>query len=65
VIDAVKIPSDLPAGEYEIDVALLDRAGTEPATDPLPPLYLGIAGRRSDGWYPMSRIVVTQSPFAP
>ncbi len=58
VVDTVTIPSDLPAGVYELEIALLDRAGTAPATDPLFPLYLGIEGRQTDGWYSISQITV-------
>jgi hypothetical protein len=56
--DTVEIPADLPAGTYEIDLALLDRQGTSPDTEALPPLFLGIAGRRPDGWYTVSRLTV-------
>ncbi len=58
VVDHVAVPADLPAGTYSIDVALLDRAGEEPDTDPLPPLRLAIDGRDADGWYPVSAIDV-------
>jgi hypothetical protein len=43
---------------YELHVALLDRPGTDPTTDPLPPLHLGIEGRLDDGWYAISEIAV-------
>jgi hypothetical protein len=58
VVDTVTIPSDMEEGTYELEIALLDRAGTEPATEPLFPLYLGIEGRGSDGWYSISQITV-------
>jgi len=45
-------------GTYAIEVALLDRAGTAPDTDPLVPLYLGIEGRGADGWYAISELTV-------
>jgi hypothetical protein len=56
--DPIAIPADLPAGIYEIDLALLDRDGTSPDTQALPPLFLAIAGRRTDGWYTVSRLTV-------
>lgn len=56
--EATAVPDDLPPGRYAIEVAILDRPGTTPATDPLPPLQLGIAGRRDDGWYTLSHIEI-------
>jgi hypothetical protein len=58
VIDTVPVPSDLPASDYFVDVAIVDRAGTAPDTRPLPPLHLGIEGRSADGWYPLSQLTV-------
>jgi len=58
VTDSLTIPSDLAAGSYHLDLALLDRAGTEPTTVPLPPLFLGISGCMADGWYNISEITV-------
>lgn len=58
VRDSIRIPSDLPKGTYQIDLALLDRDGTAPDTKALPPLFLGTAGRRSDGWYRVSELTV-------
>lgn len=58
VVDTVTIPSDIPEGTYDLEIALLDRAGTDPATEPLFPLYLGIEGRQTDGWYAISQITV-------
>jgi hypothetical protein len=49
---------DLPAGRYQIEVAILDRAGTNPGTAPLPPLQLAIEGRGDDGWYALSEVGV-------
>ena len=58
VKDTVVIPADLPAGEYALELALLDRDGINPATSALPPLRLGIKGRGADGWYGLSKITV-------
>jgi hypothetical protein len=52
------VPAELPAGTYHIELAILDRPGVNPVTEPLPPLQLAIEGRRDDGWYPLSRIEV-------
>ncbi|MCP4896794.1 MAG: DUF4832 domain-containing protein [bacterium] len=60
VSDTVSIPPDLPIGTYALEVAILDRAGVEPDTVPLPPLFLGIEGRQADGWYSISQITVIQ-----
>jgi hypothetical protein len=59
VTETLPIPADLPAGTYALELALLDRAGTNPTTIPLPPLHLGIAGRRPDGWYQVSEVIVS------
>jgi hypothetical protein len=54
----VTVPAELPAGTYPIDLAILDRPGANPNTEPLPPLQLAIEGRREDGSYPLSRLEV-------
>jgi hypothetical protein len=51
--DPVFVPADLPAGDYELSVALLD-----PVTLP-PAIRLGMEGRDSDGWYRLGKIHVT------
>lgn len=56
--ETFRLPKNLPAGVYRLEVAILDRAGTKPDTKPLPPLQLGIAGRAADGWYPLSELTV-------
>jgi hypothetical protein len=58
VVDQLPLPVCLEPGTYDIDVAIMDRAGIAPATEPLPPLHLGIAGRDEDGWYRISEMVV-------
>ncbi len=58
VVDTFTVPATLPAGTYHIEVALLDRPGTNPTTAPLPPLHLGTAGRTPDGYYPVSQLTV-------
>jgi len=58
VVEGFTAPSDLPAGDYHIDVALVDRGGTNPTTAPLPPLHLGVQGRGADGWYTVSHLTI-------
>lgn len=53
-----QLPPDLPAGKYDLEVAILDRPGSNPTTQPLPPLQLGNEGRGEDGWYRLSQIEV-------
>jgi hypothetical protein len=50
--DAVFVPGALLEGEYELDIAIVDHQSREPN------IKLAIAGRRSDGWYPMGKIAV-------
>jgi hypothetical protein len=50
--DAVLIPADLPPGDYDLDLALLDPVSIKPK------VKLAIAGVQPDGWYPMGKIKV-------
>jgi hypothetical protein len=52
VMMTVNVPDTLKAGNYEMLIALVD-------PDSSTPIYLGIAGRREDGYYPLSSVVVT------
>jgi hypothetical protein len=52
--DAVYVPADLPPGEYEISIALLDPASHQPK------VKLAIAGVDPEGWYPLGKIEVRQ-----
>ncbi len=47
---SVVLPGDMPSGEYEIALALLDPYSGKPA------IRLANAGRDEDGWYTLSRI---------
>lgn len=51
---SVYVPADMPAGEYEIAVALLDPQTRQPK------VKLAIAGRDADGWYPLGMVKVIQ-----
>jgi hypothetical protein len=55
VRDSVKLPSDLPAGEYTLSVAIVGEDSTEPV------VRLAIKGRSSDGWYPLSKVTVIRA----
>lgn len=50
--DPVFVPDNLPAGDYELSVALLDPMTLRPA------IRLAIEGRESDGWYHLGKIHV-------
>jgi hypothetical protein len=50
--DGVFVPADLPPGEYDLSVALLDPVSREPK------VRLAIAGMQADGWYPLGKIEV-------
>jgi hypothetical protein len=54
VEDASDIPEHLPAGVYQVDVAVLDEHGRSALVD------LAIAGRRADRWYPISRVTIRE-----
>ncbi|MGO8674990.1 MAG: DUF4832 domain-containing protein [Limisphaerales bacterium] len=49
---AVKVPANLPLGQYELELALLNPQSQKPA------IRLAIAGRDVEGWYEMGKIVV-------
>jgi hypothetical protein len=51
--DAVFLPADLPLGDYDLSLALVDPATREPK------VKLAIAGLEPDGWYPMGRLKVS------
>ena len=52
--DPVFVPQDLPAGEYQFSVALLNPISVQPA------IRLGIEGRGDDGWYALGKVRVKQ-----
>ena len=51
---AVFLPLDMPAGEYDLQLGLVDPQTLEPA------VRLAIAGRTPDGWYRLCRVEVRQ-----
>jgi hypothetical protein len=50
--DSVFLPADLPLGEYELSLAILDPQTGQPK------VKLAIEGLGADGWYPMGKIQV-------
>jgi hypothetical protein len=50
--DPVFVPDDLPTGDYQLSVALLDPITLQPA------IRLAIEGREHDGWYRLGKIHV-------
>jgi hypothetical protein len=53
--DAVFLPMDMPAGEYDIEVGLIDPRTRRPK------VKLAVAGVDAQGWYRMGKITVSQS----
>lgn len=51
---AVVVPVDMPAGVYDLGVALIDPLTGEPKVN------LAIAGIGADGWYDLGKITVTE-----
>ncbi|MFZ5831756.1 MAG: DUF4832 domain-containing protein [Planctomycetota bacterium] len=54
VTDAIELPKDLPAGSYELAVAVVGERDEKPVVG------LAIAGRGDDGWYPLSRVTISR-----
>ncbi len=50
--NSVFVPASMPDGDYQLDIALVDLAARQPK------IKLAIAGRESDGWYPLGEIHV-------
>ena len=50
---SIYIPYDLPAGDYQLELAIVDPAAYEPR------VKLAIEGINEDGWYPMGNITVS------
>jgi len=56
--DAVFLPEEMPEGEYDLALALVDPVNRDPK------VKLAIAGSDADGWYPLGRIRVGQEAEA-
>jgi hypothetical protein len=48
----VNLPNDIPPGDYDLQIAILDPRQNSPK------VRLAIANRQPDGWYPMNKITV-------
>lgn len=55
--DKVFIPYDLPAGEYDLELALIEQP-RESGVEPGPAVKLPIDARTQDGWYTLGKIRV-------
>ena len=53
--DSVYIPASLPDGDYDLSIAIVDPATRQPR------LQLAIAGKESDGWYPLGKTTIHQT----
>ena len=52
LVERIAVPSDLASGKYTLQIAIVEPSPCEPV------VRLAIAGRRDDGWYPISRLDV-------
>lgn len=52
VVEQIEVPSKIEPGEYQLQVAVVDPSTNKPV------IRLAIAGRRPDGWYPVSKVKV-------
>jgi hypothetical protein len=50
--NAVFVPRDMPAGNYQLQVGIVDIQSHEPV------VKLAISGREPDGWYPLGNIEI-------
>jgi hypothetical protein len=55
--DRVFVPADLPEGEYELQLGIVDPRTREPR------VRLAIEGRNDEGWYPLGPITVHDGPY--
>jgi len=53
--DAVFVPLDMSLGQYELELAIVDRESFEPV------IKLAFEGMTPDGWYPMGKIAVRET----
>lgn len=50
--NAVFVPSDMPAGKYKLQIAIVDRRSSDPKVN------LAITGRTPEGWYSLGEIEI-------
>ena len=54
VADEIRLPKDMPHGEYVLSIGIVGVQTTNPV------VQIGIEGRAGDGWYPLSRLRIMQ-----
>jgi hypothetical protein len=55
--DAVFIPLEMPLGEYDLQVGIVDRQSHEPR------VKLAIEGMDSDGWYTIGKLKIIEAVY--
>lgn len=55
--DAVFVPLDMPAGEYTLQIGIIDPQSHEPK------VKLAIEGMDQDGWYTLGNVRITESEY--
>lgn len=54
VADTISLPDDLSPGTYTLSLGVVGQDDTKPV------VQLGIKGRSEDGWYPLSKLTISQ-----
>ena len=54
VADTISLPDDLSPGTYTLSLAVIGQKDTEPV------VQLGIKDRSADGWYPLSKMTISE-----
>lgn len=54
VADTISLPDDLSPGTYTLSLGVIGQDDTKPV------VQLGIKGRSEDGWYPLSKLTISQ-----
>ena len=54
IADKVTLPKDMPKGQYDLAVGIIGDNATEPV------IRLAIKGRAADGWYPLSKLTISE-----
>ena len=52
VTDKLALPEDMPKGEYDLALGIVEENSTEPV------VRLAIKGRTADGWYPLGKLII-------
>ena len=54
VADKLALPKDMPKGQYDLAVGIVEENSMEPL------VRLAIKGRTADGWYPLSKVTISE-----